>query len=96
LSEKTIAWSFAEAFGARRGDPELPPLAEAVMFYGTLPWGQQGRHALERFADEFHTGNARLRVALHDEFYSTDGSRDSVRGTDVLRRPNTLRQAQGG
>lgn len=79
MAEKTIARRFVEAFGGRDMAALDELLAEDVMFYGTLSWGQPGREALKDFADEFHKGNPTLRVALHDEFYSADGSRGSMR-----------------
>jgi ketosteroid isomerase-like protein len=79
LSDETIARRFVEAFGGRDTEALDGLLAEDVMFYGTLSWGQPWREVLKQFADEFHKGNPKLRVALHDEFYSADGSRGSMR-----------------
>jgi len=79
MAEGTIARRFVEAFGGRDLAALDGLLAEDVVFYGTLSWGQPGRDALKQFADEFHRGNPKLRVALHDEFYSADGSRGSMR-----------------
>ena len=66
--EKSIAQRFVEAFGGRDHAALDDVLAEDVVFYGTLAWGQLGRQALKDFADQFHEGNPGLRVALHDEF----------------------------
>lgn len=65
MVERTVAQRFVEAFGGREMPALDELLAEDVVFYGTLSWG--------------HKGNPKLRVALHDEFYSVDGSRGSMR-----------------
>jgi hypothetical protein len=49
--------------------PEIP--ADGT----TLGWPIAGRDAVKAFVDEFHASNPGLRVALHDEFESADGTR---------------------
>lgn len=70
-----LARRFADAFG--RGDTSaLAGLYnEDVALYTPLSWPVRGRDALMAFVLEFHTANPGLRIALHDEFYSADGTR---------------------
>ena len=49
--------------------------ADDVALYTPLAWPARGREAVTAFALEFHAANPGLRIALHDEFYSADGSR---------------------
>jgi ketosteroid isomerase-like protein len=76
---ETIARRFVLAFGARDMaglddvyDPE-------VVLYTPLAWPIRGRDALKEFVEQFHVANPGLRVTLHDEFGSADGSRACFR-----------------
>jgi ketosteroid isomerase-like protein len=71
----SLARRFTDAFG-RRDTTALNDLyADDVALYTPLAWPVRGRDALTAFAQEFHTANPGLRIALHDEFYSADGTR---------------------
>ena len=71
----SLARRFADAFG-RRDTAALNELYGGdVALYTPLAWPVRGRDALTSFALEFHTANPGLRIALHDEFYSADGTR---------------------
>lgn len=71
----SLARRFADAFG-RRDTAALEELYAAdVNLYTPLVWPAAGRDGLLAFALEFHVANPGLRIALHDEFYSADGTR---------------------
>jgi hypothetical protein len=53
-------------------DPDVAP-------YTPLGWPIRGRQALKDFVTEFHTAYPGLRVTLHDEFASADGTRACFR-----------------
>lgn len=71
----TLARRFVRAFDARdlAGLDNLFTTDAEV--YTPLGWPVAGRDAVKAFVDEFHAANPGLRVALHDEFESADGSR---------------------
>ncbi len=73
--EASPARRLVDAFGRR----DLGALAglydEGAVLYTPLAWPLRGREALTAFVMEFHAANPGLRVALHDEFYSADGTR---------------------
>jgi 8-hydroxy-5-deazaflavin:NADPH oxidoreductase len=50
-----------------------------VVFYTPLAWAARGRDFVRNFIEQFHTGYPNLRVTLHDEFYSADGTRACFR-----------------
>lgn len=74
-SSDSLARRFVQALGTN--DPHL--LDELydpdVILYTPLAWPLHGRDAVKAFVDQFHTANPGLRVTLHDEFSSPDGSR---------------------
>lgn len=70
-----LARRFADAFGRQDTAALNEIYAEGVALYTPLAWPVRGRDALTSFALEFHAANPGLRIALHDEFYSADGSR---------------------
>jgi hypothetical protein len=79
MTDQTFARRWVRAFG-EHDDAALDELYdEDVVFYGTLAWGVRGRRAVKDFADMFHRGNPGMRVILHDEIYSADGTRCVVR-----------------
>jgi quinol monooxygenase YgiN len=71
----TVAERFVRALGS--GDPAL--LDEIydpdVLLYTPLGWPIRGRDALKEFVGQFHAAYPGLRVTLHDQFTSADGSR---------------------
>jgi predicted ester cyclase len=71
----SLARRFAGAFGRRDTATLNEIYAEDVMLYTPLAWPVRGREALTAFAMEFHAANPGLRITLHDEFYSADGTR---------------------
>lgn len=79
VGQDTVAQRFVKAFGANDADAFCSVLAEDVVFYGGLAWGLEGRDNLTSFAEEFHKGMPGMRVALHDEFYNSTGSRGQFR-----------------
>lgn len=66
---------FTDAFGRRDIGALNEIYADDVALYTPLAWPARGRAAVTAFAMEFHTANPGLQVALHDEFYSADGTR---------------------
>src|SRR5919199_1905369 len=52
-----------------------------VRLYSPLAWPLEGREALKAYVDEFHRAYGPVRIALHDEFYSADGTRGCFRFT---------------
>jgi quinol monooxygenase YgiN len=76
---ETLAQRFVRALG--RNDPELldDVYDPDVVLYTPLAWPVRGREALKEFVAQFHTGYQGLRVTLHDEFYSADGTRACFR-----------------
>ncbi len=81
MSEKTIARRFVEAFGGHDAAAMDALYAEDVVLYSPLAWGITGRQPFKDYAEEFHKGYPGLRVVLHDEFYSADGTRGCFRFT---------------
>jgi ketosteroid isomerase-like protein len=71
----SLARRFVDAFGRRDPAALAQIYAADVVLYTPLAWPARGRDALTAFALEFHTANPGLRIALHDEFYSADGTR---------------------
>jgi ketosteroid isomerase-like protein len=71
----TLAQRFLHAFGRRDMEALDEVYADDVELYTPLGWPVSGRDALKQFADQFHAANPGMRIALHDEFYSGDGSR---------------------
>jgi hypothetical protein len=75
--------SSADSLGRRfiqaLGDNDAALLDEIydpdVLLYTPLVWPIEGREALKEFVGQFHAANPGLRVTLHDEFASADGSR---------------------
>jgi SnoaL-like domain len=45
------------------------------VLYSPPAWGQRGRQPLLDYVEEFLRAYAPLRIVLHDEFYSADGTR---------------------
>lgn len=70
-----LARRFTDAFGRRDTAALYEIYAEDVALYTPLAWPIRGREALSSFALEFHAANPGLRISLHDEFYSADGTR---------------------
>jgi len=71
----TLGRRFVEAFDARdiaAFDTIFTPDTEV---YTPLGWPVAGLDAVKAFVDEFHASNPGLRVTLHDEFASADGTR---------------------
>lgn len=71
----TLARRFVRAFDARditAFDDLFTPDTEV---YTPLGWPVAGIDAVKAFVDEFHASNPGLRVTLHDEFASADGTR---------------------
>ena len=76
---ESVARRFVRALGANDQalldeiyDPE-------VLLYTPLGWPISGRDALKDFVGQFHGANPGLRVTLHDEFESADGTRACFR-----------------
>ncbi len=79
MVDKTIAQRFVEAYGGRDAEALDRLYADDVVLYSPVAWPVRGKDALKAFVDGFHTAFPRLRVALHDEFYSADGTRGCFR-----------------
>ncbi|MDQ3865646.1 MAG: nuclear transport factor 2 family protein [Actinomycetota bacterium] len=50
-----------------------------VVLYTPLGWPIRGREALKEFVGQFHAAYPGLRVTLHDQFFSPDGTRACFR-----------------
>jgi quinol monooxygenase YgiN len=78
-SGETLPERFVRALGT--GDEAL--LDEVydpdVVLYTPLAWPIRGRDALKQFVGEFHAAYPGLRVTLHDQFFSPDGTRACFR-----------------
>jgi quinol monooxygenase YgiN len=76
---ETLARRFVEALGT--GDPELLDAVydPDVILYTPLAWPLKGRDAVKDFVGQFHAANPGMRVTLHDEFTSPDGTRACFR-----------------
>lgn len=79
MSPYTPAQRFVQAYGSGKPAAFDELYHPDVVFHGTLAWPLLGLEALKAFAQEFHAMNPGLEVALHDEFYSADGTRSSMR-----------------
>jgi quinol monooxygenase YgiN len=77
--DATLAQRFVRALGTN--DQELLDSVydPEVVLYTPLAWPVRGRDALKEFVAQFHSGYPGLRVTLHDEFYSSDGTRACFR-----------------
>jgi hypothetical protein len=75
LDGSTLARRFVGAFDARELDAFGDLCTPDVEVYTPLGWPVAGLDAVKGFVDEFHASNPGLRVALHDEFASADGTR---------------------
>jgi ketosteroid isomerase-like protein len=76
---ETFVQRYIRAFGTRDYATLDQLYDEDVVFYTPLAWAARGREFLRNFIEEFHTGYPGLRVTLHDEFYSGDGTRACFR-----------------
>jgi hypothetical protein len=76
---ESIAERFVDAFG--RNDPGslLALYAPTFTLYSPIAWGLAGRDPLAPFVQQFHQGFPGLRLALLDQFSSTDGTRVAFR-----------------
>jgi hypothetical protein len=76
---ETVAERFVRALGT--GDDAL--LDEVydpeVVLYTPLAWPLRGRGTVKDFVREFHRAYPGLRVTLHDQFFSADGTRACFR-----------------
>ena len=79
MSGKTIAQRFVEAYGGRDAEALDRLYDDDVVLYSPVAWPVRGKQALKDFVEGFHTAFPGLRVALHDEFYSADGTRGCFR-----------------
>jgi quinol monooxygenase YgiN len=66
---------FVRALGTNDGDLLDEIYDPDVLLYTPLGWPIRGRDAVKEFVGQFHRGYPGLRVTLHDEFTSADGSR---------------------
>ena len=71
----TLARRFVRAFDAGDLDTFDDLFTPDTEVYTPLGWPVAGRDAVKAFVDEFHASNPGLRVKLHDEFESADGTR---------------------
>jgi quinol monooxygenase YgiN len=75
----TLPERFTRALGT--GDPAL--LEEIydpdVLLYTPLGWPIRGLAAVKEFVGQFHSAYPGLRVTLHDQFFSPDGTRACFR-----------------
>jgi ketosteroid isomerase-like protein len=71
----TLARRFVRAFDARDLAAFDELCTSDVAVYTPLGWPIAGLDAVKGFVDEFHAANPGLRVTLHDEFASADGTR---------------------
>ena len=76
---ETIAQRFVKAYGGRDAEALDRLYADDVVLYSPVAWPVRGKQALKAFVEGFHTAFPGLRVALHDEFYSADGTRGCFR-----------------
>jgi hypothetical protein len=76
---ETIPERFVDAFG--RNDPEaLVALYDpSFVLYSPIAWGLAGTEPLEPFVEQFQLGFPGIRLALHDQFASADGTRIAFR-----------------
>jgi SnoaL-like domain len=76
---ETTPERFVDAFG--RGDPEalLALYHPRFVLYSPIAWGLAGTAPLASFVEQFQTGFPGIRLALHDQFTSADGSRIAFR-----------------
>lgn len=76
---ETLPERFARALGTNDAalfdelyDPD-------VVLYTPLGWPIRGLEGVKEFVGEFHSGYPRLRITLHDQFFSADGNRACFR-----------------
>lgn len=81
MSQPTIAQRFIAAFGTNDKAKLDELYAEDVKLYGPLSWPLEGREGLKGYIDQFLGAYGPARIALHDEFYSVDGTRGCWRFT---------------
>jgi hypothetical protein len=76
---ETTPERFVDAFG--RNDPEaLVALYDPrFVLYSPIAWGLAGTEPLGPFIEQFQIGFPRIRLALHDQFASADGTRVAFR-----------------
>ncbi len=79
ILDDTPAKRFVRAFGTNDRSLLDEIYADDVVLYSPIGWGIAGKQALLDFVSEFHKGYPGMWVALHDEFYSADGSRGAFR-----------------
>jgi hypothetical protein len=77
--DATLAQRFVQAFATNDGGLLDEIYADDVVLYSPIGWGISGKQAFFEFVNEFHKGYPGMRVGLHDEFYSADGSRGAFR-----------------
>jgi hypothetical protein len=77
--DETLPERFVRALGT--GDEALLDAIydPGAMLYTPLGWPISGRAALKEFVAQFHAAYPGLRVTLHDQFFSADGTRACFR-----------------
>lgn len=77
--EDTLARRFVRALGTN-DEALLDAIYDPdVVLYTPLAWPVRGRDEVKAFVAQFHIANPGLRVTLHDEFTSADGTRACFR-----------------
>jgi quinol monooxygenase YgiN len=77
--DETLAQRFTRALGTNDGSLLDAIYDPDVVLYTPLAWPVRGLPAVKEFVAQFHTAYPRLRVTLHDEFYSADAGRACFR-----------------
>lgn len=75
----TLPERFVRALGTGDGHLLDEIYDPDVLLYTPLGWPIRGRDALKEFVGQFHAAYPGLRVTLHDQFSSADGSRACFR-----------------
>ena len=78
-ADDSLARRFVQALGTNDGELLDAVYDPDVVLYTPLAWPVRGRDAVKAFVEQFHLANPGLRVTLHDEFSSADGSRACFR-----------------
>jgi quinol monooxygenase YgiN len=76
---ETLPERFVRALGTGEGELLDRVYDPEAVLYTPLGWPIRGREAVKQFVGEFHEGYPGLRVTLHDQFTSADGTRACFR-----------------
>ncbi|MGP4111153.1 ester cyclase [Streptomyces sp. 4N509B] len=79
MSDTTLFQRYVRALGEQDWELLRELYTPDVVMYAPSRWGAKGIDFVLAFCQQIHSAHPGIRVVLHDEFYSADGTRGAVR-----------------